>query len=222
MRFIVSPAKKMVESDALGARGLPVHLERTMQLLETLRALDPSELQRLWACSDALAALNVERLSYMDPARAATPVVLAYEGIQYTNLAPAVMSQPELDYLNEHLRILSGFCGVVRPFDAVVPYRLEMQVKLAVGDARNLYEYWGDQLTRDLAAEADTVVNVASVEYVKAILPRLSHLTSPAKKPLQVITVLLGTEHDGKLRYSGRPRPRRCVAALCAGAPKTM
>ena len=87
--------------------------------------MSPAELQALWKCNDAIAKRNVERLSAMDLRRRLTPAILSYEGIQYQYMAPRVMETAQLDYLQEHLRILSGFYGLLRPLDGVTPYRLE-------------------------------------------------------------------------------------------------
>ena len=106
----------------------------------------------------------------MDLKTGLTPAVLAYEGIQYQNLAPQVMTMEQLDYLQEHLRILSGLYGVVRPLDGVAPYRLEMQAKLAVDGARDLYAFWGGRLYEALEEDA-LIVNLASEEYAKAVRP---------------------------------------------------
>lgn len=181
MRFIVSPAKKMnVVDDAFAWRDLPTFLDRTELLLGALRALSYDEAKALWRCSDALAELNFERVHTMDlRAGALTPAVLAYEGIQYQHLAPQVMDEAQLAYVQEHLRILSGFYGVLRPFDGVVPYRLEMQAKLSAGGARDLYAFWGDRLYRSLAAETDAIVNLASVEYAKAVVPYAQASAAP-------------------------------------------
>lgn len=121
MRFIVSPAKKMsVVDDAFGWRDLPMFADRAARLADTVRALSYDEAKALWQCSDALAELNFERFRTLEVRSGAlTPAVLAYEGIQYQNLAPQVMTMEQLDYLQEHLRILSGLYGVVRPLDGV-------------------------------------------------------------------------------------------------------
>ena len=174
MRFIVSPAKKMnVVDDAFAWHGLPRFIDDAEQLLEALRALSYGEAKALWGCSDMLAELNFERVRTMDlrAEGALTPAVVAYEGIQYQHLAPRVMNEAQLAYVQEHLRILSGFYGMLHPLDGVVPYRLEMQAKLAAGGAPDLYAFWGDRLYRTLADEADVIVNLASVEYAKAVLP---------------------------------------------------
>ena len=102
------------------------------------------------------------------------PAVTAYEGIQYRYMAPGVMETVHLDYLRGHLRILSGFYGLLRPFDGVIPYRLEMQAQLKVDGCLDLYRFWGDRLARQLALETDCVLNLASKEYSKAVEPHLS------------------------------------------------
>ena len=133
MRIIIAPAKKMrADPDSLAPAGLPDFLPETEVLCAALRSMDPAALQRLWRCNDRIAALNVRRLEEMDLRRNLTPAILAYEGIQYQYMAPGVFSREEYAYVQTHLRILSGFYGLLRPFDGVTPYRLEMQAKLAV------------------------------------------------------------------------------------------
>ncbi len=125
MQIIISPAKKMnVDTDSLPCRGLPAFLPRTERLLAALRAMDSAALKRLWKCNDQIAALNLQRLASMDLRRNLTPALLSYEGIQYQYMAPAVFTDGEYDYVQAHLRILSGFYGLLRPFDGVTPYRL--------------------------------------------------------------------------------------------------
>lgn len=170
MRIIIAPAKKMiVDTDSFAVDGLPQFLERTERLKTVLQGMSPKDLQALWKCNDAIAKLNVERLEQMDLHRNLTPAVIAYEGIQYRYMAPGVMETAHLDYLREHLRILSGFYGLLRPFDGVTPYRLEMQTKLAVDGCRDLYQFWGNHLAHQLASETDFVLNLASKEYSKAV-----------------------------------------------------
>lgn len=209
MRFIVSPAKKMnVVDDAFAWRDLPVFVDRAAQLAAEVRALTYDQAKTLWQCSDALAELNYERFRTLDVRGGAlTPAVLAYEGIQYQHLAPQVMTADQLEYLHDHLRILSGFYGVVRPFDGVVPYRLEMQAKLAVDGTRDLYQFWGDSLCRALADESDVVVNLASVEYAKAVLPHAERCG------MRVVTCLFGT-----INKDGRLMQRSTVAKAARGS----
>ena len=170
MRFIISPAKKMAEdTDSLACEGLPAFIDRAEILKEWLRGLSFAELKALWACSDAIVEQNVERLARMDLRRNLTPAILAYDGIQYTYMAPSVFEAGQFAYVQEHLRILSGFYGVLKPMDGVVPYRLEMQAKAMVADCANLYDFWGDALYCEVMDESRILVNLASKEYSKAI-----------------------------------------------------
>ena len=106
------------------------------------------------------------------------------------------MEASHLDYLREHLRILSGFYGLLRPFDGVTPYRLEMQAKLAVDGCRDLYQFWGDRLARQLASEADVVLNLASREYSRAVEVYLP-------KTVRFVTCAFGELKDGKVVEKG-------------------
>ena len=197
MRIIIAPAKKMVtDTDSFAVDGLPQFLEQTERLNAVLQGMSPKELQALWRCSDAIARLNVERLEQMDLRRNLTPAVMAYEGIQYRYMAPGVMAAAHLNYLREHLRILSGFYGLLRPFNGVTPYRLEMQAKLPVNGCLDLYQFWGDCLARQLASESDLVMNLASKEYSKAVEPHLP-------KAVRFITCVFGEQKDGKVIEKG-------------------
>lgn len=197
MRIIIAPAKKMrSDPDSLAPAGLPDFLPETEVLCAALRSMDPAALQRLWRCNDRIAALNVRRLEEMDLRRNLTPAILAYEGIQYQYMAPGVFSQGEYDYVQTHLRILSGFYGLLRPFDGVTPYRLEMQAKLAVGGARDLYGFWGDRLARRLFAETDCILNLASKEYSLCV----SRFLEPS---VRFVTCVFGQEKDGKVLEQG-------------------
>lgn len=169
MRIILSPAKKMRIDDSLLWVDYPVFLNRTQRLMEVLQGMKDADLKQLWKCNDQIRKLNVERLERMDLRKNLTPAILAYEGIAYQYMAPGVFTQQEFDYVQEHLRILSGFYGILRPFDGVTPYRLEMQAKLCVDGAKDLYTFWGDSLARTLLNETDCIVNLASKEYSAAV-----------------------------------------------------
>ena len=197
MRIIISPAKKMnQDTDSFLWRELPVFLPRTVLILERLRELSYQEKKSLWKCSDALAKLNAKRVEETDLFRNLTPAVFAYEGIQYQYMAPGVFTDQELEYAAEHLRILSSFYGILRPFDGVTPYRLEMCSKLSVEGCSNLYEFWGDALARNLSSETDCVVNLASKEYSISVSRNL-----PENFPC--ITVVFAEEQGQRLVEKG-------------------
>ena len=197
MRIILSPAKKMrSDTDSFAVRGLPRFLDRTEMLLAALRAMEPHELKKLWKCNDQIAALNVERLSCMDLRRNLTPALFAYEGIAYQYMAPNVFTYEQLEYIAENLRILSGFYGVLRPFDGVTPYRLEMGAKLSVGGYKDLYEFWGDSIAQNICAESDLIINLASKEYSQTVE---KHLPSGVRS----LTVVFGEHIGGKTVKKG-------------------
>ena len=197
MRIIISPAKKMrVDTDSLDCRALPCFLEKTDRLREALCALSYDELKRLWKCSDAIAAQNLERLQGMELRRGLTPALLAYEGIQYRCMAPEVFTWAEYEYLQEHLRILSGFYGLLRPFDGVTPYRLEMAARLALDGTKDLYGFWGGSIAQALFAETDTIINLASREYSLCV-------TRYPRPGVRVVTCLFAEEGEGRLVEKG-------------------
>ena len=170
MRIIISPAKKMnIDTDTFPQPTFPIFLEETSVLMEWIRALSFPEAQKLWQCNDKIAELNYRRFQDMNLRRNLTPALVSYEGIQYQYMAPEVFTRKEWDYVQEHLRILSGFYGVLKPLDGVVPYRLEMQAKARVNETKNLYEFWGDRLYYEVRGEDGIILNLASKEYSKCI-----------------------------------------------------
>ena len=170
MRIIISPAKQMrVDTDVFTCGSLPVFMEKTEILMQWIRNLSYEDQKKLWACNDKIARQNAERFAHMDLRKSLTPAILSYDGIQYTYMAPAVFEDGQYEYVQEHLRILSGFYGVVKPLDGVVPYRLEMQAKAAVDGHKNLYDFWGDSLYREVLDDSRIIINLASKEYSKCI-----------------------------------------------------
>lgn len=175
MKIILSPAKKMnIDTDSLAPMGLPAFLDRTDEILAWLKHKSHEELKALWKCNDKIAEQNVKRLESMDLYKNLTPAVLAYEGIAYQYMAPAVFEDGHFAYLQEHLRILSAFYGVLKPMDGVTPYRLEMQAKATIGNTKNLYDYWGNSLYNAVRDESGIIINLASKEYAKCIEKYLS------------------------------------------------
>lgn len=179
MKIIISPAKKMnVRDEGLEPTGRPYYLEQAEQLMEYMKHLSYTEAKKLWNCNDKIASLNVERLLHMDLNHRLTPAILSYEGIQYQYMAPNVFSQSQLEYIEKHLLILSGFYGVLYPLDGIVPYRLEMQAKVDISiknqHFNSLYHFWGDKIYRKVTEENQIILNLASKEYSKVIETYLS------------------------------------------------
>lgn len=182
MEIIISPAKKMEECQDIFAPGdFPEYLERTELLYEKLRNMTKEELQNVFKANDQITRQNFDRYQTMDLKRAQSPALLTYVGIQYQYMAPQLFSYEQWEYVKKHLRILSGFYGILRPDDRVTPYRLEMQAKLAVDGAKDLYGFWGKSLYEALVhredgglAKGNIILNLASKEYSKVIEPYLT------------------------------------------------
>lgn len=217
MNIIISPAKKMnVREDELDWANLPCFLSKAERLKEYIKGLSRQEARTLWACNEKIADLNYRRFQDMDLKSRLTPALLSYEGIQYQYMAPGVFEQRHWDYVQEHLRILSGFYGILKPLDGIVPYRLEMQAKVKLpattggkdevcggdkaagegvtsgrADITSLYEYWGNSLYEELVSEDKVVVNLASKEYSKAIEPYLA-------PDITYLTCVFGTEETDR------------------------
>ena len=176
MKIILSPTKKMItDTDSIAPVGLPELLDKTTEILSWLQGKSNEELKAIWKCNDKIAEQNFHRLEYMDIYHMLTPAVLSYEGIAFQYMAPSVFEDRQFEYIQDRLRILSAFYGVLKPMDGVTPYRLEMQAKIGIGDARNLYEYWGDILYASVIDNSRIIINLASKEYSKCIE---KHLTS--------------------------------------------
>ncbi len=193
LQIVISPAKQMrAAQDAFEVQGIPPFVPETARLHQALLDIERSEgaggLQTLWNVSDKLLEPCLDTLHEFVPvlvdddlcdpdiARRISPAVMSYHGIQYQSMAPEVMDAEQLAWLQNHLWILSGLYGCIRPFHAVEPYRLEMGAKLAVDGTRDLYAFWADKLASVIAptGSSTTVVNLASVEYAKAVLPHLA------------------------------------------------
>ena len=194
MKIIISPAKKMeICNDDILSESTPCFIEKTQILYEVLRNLSYEDLKLLLSCNDDIALLNFERYAHMNLKKNLTPAILSYNGIQYKYMAPNVFNNNEFDYLKRHLRILSGFYGILNPFDGVVLYRLEMQAKLKFDNYKNLYNFWGDSIYKELTKNDNIILNLASKEYSKTVE---KYLTS---KDL-FITCIFGTLKDSKIK----------------------
>lgn len=212
LKIMISPAKKMnVMEEAPADAGVPRFLERTKDIKNYLQSLDYGTLKEIWKCNDKLAQLNFGRLREMELDRRVTPAVFAYEGIQYQCMAPMVFEQKHLDYIETHLYILSGFYGILKAFDGVVPYRLEMQARLSWKRkdqvVTSLYDYWGSSLYEALAEENPTIINLASQEYARAVLPW--------KTPQVRFVECVFGEWDGQ---KGKVRVKATAAKMARGA----
>ncbi|KQT08859.1 peroxide stress protein YaaA [Ramlibacter sp. Leaf400] len=179
MLFLLSPAKTLDYETPVGKlpHTLPQFLPQSARLIEVLRRQTPRQVAELMDISPALAELNVGRFrAWSDrfDENNSRQAILAFDGDVYDGLQARTLSRADLDWAQRHLRMLSGLYGVLRPLDRMQPYRLEMGTSLPVGEARNLYQFWGGQiaehLNKELAADATpVVVNLASQEYFRSV-----------------------------------------------------
>ncbi|MCS0588428.1 peroxide stress protein YaaA [Massilia norwichensis] len=181
MLIVISPAKSLDldTPPTTGLRSTPQFIDRAAELIRVLKEFSPAQVGELMHISDPLAALNVTRYADWHPDHgAARQAVMAFDGDVYTGLDARSLDAKGIDYLQRHLRILSGLYGVLRPLDQMHPYRLEMGTKLANPRGKDLYAFWGETVTGALnealaANGATALVNLASEEYFKSVKPKL-------------------------------------------------
>lgn len=176
MLTVISPAKSLDWSPVDVAPTDPAYQADAMRLAKTSRNLSLKDLKGLMSISDDLARLNRDRFKAFEeqpgPDRV-KPAVLAFNGDTYQGLEAKTLTEADMAYAQDHLRILSGLYGLLRPLDAIQPYRLEMGSRLKTRRGKSLYDYWGTTLSKDLNAlaetqDTDTLVNCASQEYFGA------------------------------------------------------
>ena len=182
MLMVISPAKSLdyETPPQIDTHTQPEYLKQSKQLITRLKKLKPVDLSALMDISDKLAALNVARYGEWQPPFTpdnAKQAVLAFNGDVYDGLGADDFSAAEFSYAQEHLRILSGLYGVLKPLDLMQPYRLEMGTRLDTAKAKDLYGFWGGTVTKALnellkAQEAPVLVNLASEEYFKVVQPQ--------------------------------------------------
>ncbi len=182
MLALISPAKTLDYESALPSDQytLPRLLEHSQQLIDISRKLSATDIANLMSVSEKIAKLNVERFNDWQPDlnfSNARQALFAFKGDVYTGLDAYNLNDQTLEYAQQHLRMLSGLYGLLRPLDLMMPYRLEMGTKLHNLRGHNLYEFWGDHITRlindDLEnANSELLVNIASDEYYKSVIER--------------------------------------------------
>ncbi len=181
MLYVLSPAKSLdyqtpAPDHALAAATTPPFMSRSAELIDVLRGHSPVQIAELMSLSPTLAELNVARYkawSSRATPRNSKPAALAFDGDVYGGLQATTLGAADLCWAQDHVAILSGLYGVLRPLDRLQPYRLEMGTRLPNSHGKDLYAYWGDTLAEHLNARAETdaspvIVNLASQEYFRA------------------------------------------------------
>ncbi len=202
MLLLISPAKTLDYQSPLSTKRYtqPELLEYSQQLIGDARALSEAQIKALMGVSDKIASLNATRFHDWHPDFTpdnARQAILAFKGDVYTGLQAETFTDADFEFAQQHLRMLSGLYGVLRPLDLMQPYRLEMGIKLNNAKGGDLYSFWGDIITHTLnealAAQCDNVlINVASDEYFKAV--------RPAKMNARIIKPIFLDEKNGKFK----------------------
>ena len=212
MFFVLSPAKNLNEKDPspVSSFTLPDLLPEAEILMQELRQLAPQQIAELMHVSDKIALLNAERnAAWHTPftPENAKQAVFMFNGDVYEGIAADTLKPEQIDYLQQHVRLLSGLYGVLRPLDLMQPYRLEMGTVFANSRGKNLYEFWGDKITDLLnqtlkQADSDVLINLASQEYFKSV--------NTKKLNARLITPIFKDEKNGKYKiisfYAKRAR----------------
>ena len=182
MLILISPAKTLDYQSPLATTRYtqPMLLEHSQQLIGVARKLSAPQIKALMGISDKLADLNATRFHDWHPdftPENARQAILAFKGDVYTGLQAETFSEADFDFAQKHLRMLSGLYGVLRPLDLMQPYRLEMGIRLENPRGKDLYQFWGEEITHTLNAALheqgdDIVVNLASDEYFRSVKPK--------------------------------------------------
>ncbi|WP_347289796.1 peroxide stress protein YaaA [Kluyvera georgiana] len=182
MLILISPAKTLDYQSPLATTRYtqPMLLEHSQQLIGVARKLSAPQIKALMGISDKLADLNATRFHDWHPDFTpdnARQAILAFKGDVYTGLQAETFSEADFDFAQKHLRMLSGLYGVLRPLDLMQPYRLEMGIRLENPRGKDLYQFWGEEITHTLNAALhdqgdDIVVNLASDEYFRSVKPK--------------------------------------------------
>jgi cytoplasmic iron level regulating protein YaaA (DUF328/UPF0246 family) len=202
MIILLSPSKGQdFDPNPLSDHTQPQLLEQSTELVSGLKKLKPRQIGSLMSVSESLAELNHQRFQdFTVPFELgqAKQAALAFKGDVYTGLDAETLSSDDWQYAQQHLRILSGLYGYLRPLDLIMPYRLEMKTRFANQKGENLYQFWGHQITDLLMADLaddDFVVNLASNEYFKSVKKKAV--------PQRIITLHFKDTKDGKTRVIG-------------------
>ena len=202
MILVLSPAKTLDYDTPIAANKhtLPDFIPRSAELVSVLREMSPAKIASLMDISDTLAHLNVARFAGWRKtfnASNSRQAMLAFDGDVYDGLDARSLNQRQLDWAQKHVRILSGLYGLLRPLDLMQPYRLEMGTKLPTRRGKDLYAFWGSEITQSLNAaladsKAKALVNLASEEYFKSV--------KPAELAVPVITPVFEDWKNGKYK----------------------
>ena len=194
MIIVLSPAKTLdYEFESTHEYSVPAFLNQSSKLIGELKEKEPKDIASLMGLSDKLAILNYDRYQSWSASKKVSvdskPSMLVFKGDVYQGLKAEDLSKSEMKFAQKHLRILSGLYGILRPLDVMKPYRLEMGTKLQTSQGKNLYEFWGNKVQKNVLDElnnhkSDLLINLASKEYFTVLgkLPEDINVVTPIFK----------------------------------------
>ena len=194
MIIVLSPAKTLdYDFESNNKHSVPSFLGQSSKLINQLKQKEPKDIASLMGLSDKLATLNFDRYQSWTASKKASndskPSMLVFKGDVYQGLQAEDLTNRELDFAQKHIRILSGLYGILRPLDLMKPYRLEMGTKLETSEGKNLYEFWGNKIQKNVLEElkkqkSDLLINLASKEYFSVLgkMPEDVNIVSPTFK----------------------------------------
>lgn len=170
MKIIIAPAKKMRSYvDFMDSKTSPIFIDKAKQLQKYIQTLDIKSLQKILGCSDSIAYEAYLMYQSMNLDERGVPALLAFEGIQYTYMAPHIFETSGFEYVSKHLLILSGFYGVLRPMDNIHPYRLEINNPFHTPFCKSLYDFWKDDIYKVMVEDDSTILDLASAQHSRMI-----------------------------------------------------
>ena len=194
MIIVLSPAKTLdYEFESTHEYSVPAFLNQSSKLIGELKEKEPKDIASLMGLSDKLATLNYDRYQSWSASKKVSvdskPSMLVFKGDVYQGLKAKDLSKSEMKFAQKHIRILSGLYGILRPLDLMKPYRLEMGTKLQTSQGKNLYEFWGNKVQKNVLDElnnhkSDLLINLASKEYFTVLgkLPEEINVVTPTFK----------------------------------------
>ena len=194
MIIVLSPAKTLdYEFESTHDHSVPAFLSQSSKLINNLKTKEPKDIASLMGLSDKLATLNFDRYQSWSPSKKVStdskPSMLVFKGDVYQGLRAEDLNNSQMKFAQKHIRILSGLYGILRPLDLMKPYRLEMGTKLETSEGKNLYEFWGDKVQKNVLNElkdqkSDLLINLASKEYFTVLgkLPEDINVVTPTFK----------------------------------------
>lgn len=176
MIAIISPSLTMKNcSDDFFDLSLPSQIEMSKKIVEEIRKLSEKDLEKVLSVSSKVGQLNFERYQNLKFDKSGGAAILSYTGTVYKNIKASIFDDEEIKFCSEHIRILSGLYGVLRPYDSIYEYRLELKTKINILGNEDLYKYFQDSMYKNLIHHDRKIVNLCSSEYSKVIIPYLSN-----------------------------------------------